>query len=132
MSLPTIEKPRILFVDDETDDLRWWSRILRQQGYEVDSCDSFREGADRAASGHYDFVLVSQGGPAFEGQSVLERATASGRHTPVLVLARSMEMSCYLDAMQLGALDYLEKPVPAAFLVRTIETHLRSRASSAA
>jgi DNA-binding response OmpR family regulator len=132
MGLPTIEKPRILFVDDDTDELNWFGQILRQEGYDVDAYTSFEDGANCAARGEYDFVLLSQGGPDFEGHCVLERATERDRHTPVLILARCMEMRCYLEAMQLGALDYLEKPIPAAFLMRTIETHLRPHAHAAA
>jgi DNA-binding response OmpR family regulator len=132
MDLPTIEKNRILLVDEDRDELNWLGQILRLEGYDVDACNCFDEGADCAARGHYDFVLISQGGPDFEGHRVLERATERDRHTPVLVLARCMEMTCYLEAMQLGALDYLEKPVPVAFLVRTIETHLRPHARAAA
>lgn len=132
MSLPTIEKPRILLVDDDAEELNWMDQILRQEGFEVDAHASFQEGADCAACGQYDFVLISQGGPQFEGHCVLERVTERNRQTPVLVLARSTEMSCYLEAMQLGALDYLETPVPAPFLVRTIETHLGPRAHVAA
>jgi FixJ family two-component response regulator len=53
------------------------------------------------------------------------------RHTPVLVLTRSVDMHCYLEAMQLGAVDYLEKPLPAAEILRIVEIHLRPRATSA-
>jgi DNA-binding response OmpR family regulator len=122
-------RPKILIVDDNLDDLRWCSRILEHEGYEVDACNSYEEGAAHAAMGSYDFVLVGQGGPNFEGQEVVRRATQLNRHTPVLVVTRCLEMSCYLEAMQLGALDYLEMPIPAPFLLREIETHVHSVAA---
>ena len=58
----------------------------------------------------FDFVIVSQGSPAFETHPLVELTLARNRHTPVVVLARCLEMNCYLEAMQLGAADYLEKP----------------------
>ncbi len=131
MNPSTISKAKILFVDEDTDELHWFGDVLRHEGYDVDAYESFEDGANCAACGSYDFVLVSQGGPSFEGHCVLERATERDRRMPVLVLARCMEMRCYLEAMQLGALDYLEKPVPAAFLVRTIESHIRPHAHAA-
>ncbi len=115
---------RILIVDDNLEDLRWCSAILEHEGYEVDACNSYVEGAARASTGRYDFVLVDQGGPNFAGQEVVKQATEMNRHTPVLVVTRCLEMSAYLEAMQLGALDYLEMPVPAPFLLREIESHV--------
>lgn len=116
-------RPKILIVDDNSDDLRSLSSILERRGYEVETCASYLEGATRAGAQPYDFVVVSQGGPNFEGQVVVRQTL--NRHTPVLVVTRCIEMACYLEAMQMGALDYLEKPVPVDFLLREIETHLQ-------
>ena len=129
MGSPITPRPKILIVDDNLDDLRSLSAILEPHGYGVDTCGSYEEGAARAAAGHYDFVVASQGGPNFEGQAVVKRATELDRHTPVLVVTRCIEMQCYLEAMQLGALDYLEMPVPAEFLLREIEAHLHQLAA---
>ena len=121
--------PKILIVDDNFDDLRWLAAVLRQQGYDADTCDSYEQGSALVTASHYDFVVVSQGGPNFEGQQVLRLAIAGEKHPPVLVVTRCLEMQCYLEAMQLGALDYLEMPVPAPFLLREIETHLNQIAA---
>jgi DNA-binding response OmpR family regulator len=129
MGQESASRPRILIVDDNQEDLHWCSAILEQEGYEVDACDSYEEGATHASTGHYDFVLVGQGGPNFEGQEVVRQATEMNRHTPVLVVTRCLEMSAYLEAMQLGALDYLEMPIPAPFLLREIEAHVHSIAA---
>jgi DNA-binding NtrC family response regulator len=50
---------------------------------------------------------------------------ARNRHTPVVMLTRCLEMSCYLEAMQLGAADYLEGPVAAKELERLVATHFQ-------
>lgn len=119
-------RPKILIVDDSSDDLRALSKILESHGYQVESCASFCEGAAFAASHDYDFVVAGQGGPRFEGQAVIKQTL--DRHRPVVVVTRCIEMACYLEAMQMGALDYLEKPVPEDFLIREIETHLQPAA----
>ena len=46
------------------------------------------------------------------------------RRRPVLVLTRSIDMHCYLEAMQMGAIDYVEKPVPPADLLRFVQAHI--------
>jgi DNA-binding response OmpR family regulator len=119
-------RPKILIVDDSSDDLNLLSRILESHGYQVETCASFCEGAALAASQDYDFVVAGQGGPRFEGQAVIKQTL--DRHRPVVVVTRCLEMACYLEAMQMGALDYLEKPVPEEFLIREIETHLQCAA----
>ena len=70
-------------------------------------------------------MVVSQGSQAFEGRRVLDRATQLDRRRPVLVVTRLTNMQCYLEAMQLGAVDYLEKPVPPADLLRFVHAHVQ-------
>ena len=65
----------------------------------------YADGLHRLESKFFDFVVVSQGGSQFEGRPVLERAIEIDRRTPIVVVTRSLDMRCYLEAMQLGALD---------------------------
>jgi DNA-binding NtrC family response regulator len=122
-------KRRVLLVDEDFRDLQYYCAILEQEGYEVEACGSYTEGAQRLQSGRFDFVIICQGSCAFEGRALLEQVMMIDRHTPVLVLTRSVDMNCYLEAMQLGAVDYLEKPLPAAEILRIVEIHLRPRAA---
>ncbi len=119
-------KARLLLVDVDLDSLRVSTAPLQQQGYEVRACTSYEEALACLETETYDFILVEQGSPSFEGRAVLARAVETDRQRPVLVVARCSDIGCYLDAMQMGAVDYLEKPIPAAFLSRFVETHLRT------
>jgi DNA-binding NtrC family response regulator len=71
----------------------------------------------------FDFVMVSQGSRNFEGRCVVERATEIDRRVPVLVVARCLDMGCYLEAMQLGAVDYLAEPVTVSEIRRVLRNH---------
>jgi DNA-binding response OmpR family regulator len=119
----TVRAKRILLVDEEAGDLRILRLILEGQGFAVFSCASFEAGIRCLEAEPFDFVVVSQGSRAFEGRSVLDRAMQLDRRRPVLVLTRSIDMHCYLEAMQMGAIDYLEKPVPPADLLRFVRAH---------
>ena len=114
---------RVLLVDEEASDLRILRLILEGQGFEVCTCTTFEAGIKCLETRPFDFVVVSQGSQAFEGRRVLERATQLNRRQPVLVLTRCIDMPSYLEAMQLGAIDYLEKPVPPADLLRFVRAH---------
>jgi len=56
------------------------------------------------------------------GCAVLEKAIKMDRGRQVLVVARVLNMGCYLEAMQLGARDYMEEPVLEPEMARAVET----------
>jgi two-component system phosphoglycerate transport system response regulator PgtA len=126
-----LTRRRVLLVDEDARDLQYYGAVLQEEGYEVRACESFAQGVECLDKETYDFVVVSQGSRAFEGRFLLERVMTVDRRLPVLVLTRSVDMYCYMEAMQLGAVDYLEKPLPPAEIVRIVETHLRPRAVAA-
>ncbi len=107
------------------------ARFSRKKGTKCEPANLTRRALECLDKETYDFVVVSQGSRAFEGRFLLERVMTVDRRTPVLVLTRSVDMYCYMEAMQLGAVDYLEKPLPPAEIVRIVETHLRPRAVAA-
>jgi DNA-binding NtrC family response regulator len=79
-----------------------------------------------------DFVLLNQGSPRLDWRGVLEQAIAIDKRTPVLVVTRCIDIPSYLDAMQLGAIDYVEEPLKPSEVVRLVEAHLppQTRAAS--
>ena len=121
---PPARAQKILVVDEDPGDLRVLRLILQGQGFEVFTCSTFEAGLRCLDSERFDFIVVSQGTPAFEGREVVDRATQLDRHRPVLVVTRCLEMPCYLEAMQMGAVDYLEKPIPPADLLRYVWAHI--------
>lgn len=102
---------KILLVDENQTDLEACLSVLRAQGIvDVSACHSFAQAVQSLDHEEFDFVIVDQGSPEFEGQSVVKSALAADRRKPVIVLARNHDMNCYIEAMQLGAVDYLKKP----------------------
>ena len=123
---PELPAATVLLVEEDRLDMYQYCALLRRRGYRVCCSCSYAEGKACLDNGPVDFVVVSQGSPAFEGRCILQRAIEKDCHTPVLVLTRAADMSCHLEAMQLGAFDYLEKPVRAGELLKLVATHIRS------
>jgi DNA-binding NtrC family response regulator len=121
---PDSPKRRVLLVDVDSEDLVLYSEVLRREGYDVHSSTSYREAEAWLEQRTFDLVIVAQGSSGFEGHAVLERAIERNRHAPVLVLTRYIEVPCYLEAMQLGALDYVEKPFPPSEVGKLVERYL--------
>ena len=116
---------KVLLVDEDAGDLRMLRLILEGQGFEVFTCTTYEAGIRCLEAEPFDFVVVGQGTQAFEGRGVLERAMQLDRRRPVLVVTRCMDMPSYLEAMQMGAIDYLEMPVPPADLLRFVRAHVQ-------
>jgi DNA-binding NtrC family response regulator len=119
-------------VGEELGDLSAHRAFLETFGYQVCVCSSQEQAVRSLQSEVFDFVLLNQASPRLDWRGVLEHAIAIDRHTPVLVVTRCIDMPSYLDAMYLGAIDYVEEPASRSELVRLIEAHLplQARASS--
>lgn len=86
------------------------------------------EGINHLGSARFDVIVVVQGGPQFEGRCVLERAAKLDRRLPVIVVARILDMACYMEAKQLGAVAYIAGPSGAAEIARVVKNYApRSR-----
>ena len=119
----------VLLVDQDLEYLEFVREIIQRSGHSVDACSSYTEGVRQLESGAYDLVVVGQGSRNFEGRCVLEFATAFDRNLPVIVVARNVEMGCYLEAMQLGAVDYISPGLSGSEITRAVQTHTLSRKS---
>jgi len=123
----SLPRGRILLVDEDEKDLKHFTTLLGRMGYSVRAFVNYREAEGCLEHEHFDFVIVSQGSPAFESHDLVQFTLARDRHTPVVVLTRCLEMKCYLEAMQLGAADYLEKPLGPAEFEHLVRTHCQPR-----
>ena len=78
--------------------MKHFTTLLGRMGYSVRAFMNYREAEGCLEYEYFDFVIVSQGSPAFETHDLVELTLARDRHTPVVVLTRCLEMKCYLEA----------------------------------
>jgi CheY-like chemotaxis protein len=119
----------VLLVDEDLEYLESIRRMIEGCGYSVNACNSYTEGIHQMESGAYDIIVVGQGSCNFEGRCVLECATAFDRQLPIVVVARNVEMGCYLEAMQLGAVDYMSPGLSGSEIARAVQAHALHRES---
>jgi DNA-binding NtrC family response regulator len=124
------EQARILLINKDPLDLVHYRAILQKLGCQVRASSSFAEGAQSLRREPFDLVILDQGSGRFEGQEVLAQAMEVDVELRVLVLARFYDRGCYLQAMQSGALDYLEGPLGAAEIVALLETFIPHRSGA--
>jgi DNA-binding NarL/FixJ family response regulator len=115
---------RILVIEDEPEMLRNMLTILKMEGYKTLSAENGRLGLEIAARERPDMILCDVMMPELDGYGVLEalRASEDTMAIPFLFLTARAEKQDLRTGMNLGADDYLTKPVDADDLLAAIET----------
>jgi two-component system KDP operon response regulator KdpE len=122
----TASRPRVLVVDDEPQIHRFLTPALEAAGYEPvrveNGTDALREIARRAP----DAVVLDLGLPDMDGKELLTKARAFYAGPILILSARDREIE-KIDALDLGADDYIEKPFGVGELLARLRVALRHR-----
>ncbi|MDW7678796.1 MAG: sigma-54 dependent transcriptional regulator [Bacillota bacterium] len=103
-------KPKILVVDDEKN-MRWAiSRALEKEGYEIHEASNGQEGIETFERFRPDVMLLDLKMPVMDGMEALTHIRKTNATTPILMLTAHGTMETAIEAMKLGAMDYLSKP----------------------
>ena len=117
--------PRILVVEDEAAIARVLVDNLVYEGHEAEAVGDGAEGLERALAWQPDLVLLDVVLPTMDGYEVCRRLRAQGAATPIIMLtARGEEVDKVLG-LELGADDYVTKPVGVRELMARIKAVLR-------
>jgi DNA-binding NtrC family response regulator len=111
------EPPRVLAVDDEPVVCESIRRVLSEEGYRVTTTTSAREGIDLLVREVIDLVLLDIKMPDLDGIEFLRRARALSPETEVVIITGYATIDTAVEAIKLGAFDYLEKPVSPPQLI---------------
>ncbi|HTQ79914.1 MAG TPA: sigma-54 dependent transcriptional regulator [Thermoanaerobaculia bacterium] len=111
---------RILLVEDRESLRRMLERALGEEGYAVETAADGGSGIRLLAEHPYDLVLTDLKLPDVSGLEVLAASRAAQPRTPVVVLTGYGTVATAVEAMKLGAYDFLEKPVAIDDLSRLI------------
>jgi len=104
------KKISILVVDDELSIRESLSGWLQQDGYEVESAADGPAALAKAQETHYDIMLLDVKMPRMDGITVLKKLRESNADTAVVVMTAHGAIQDAVEAMKLGAHDYLLKP----------------------
>ena len=118
---------RILVIDDDAKLRQHYTELLKLEGYDVVEARNGREGVERARREPPDLVLCDITMPEMNGHRVLEilRAEPRTAHLPFVFLTGWSERDDIRTGMNLGADDYLTKPVVPDELIAAIRSRLR-------
>jgi two-component system response regulator AtoC len=105
-----VKKKKILIIDDEESLLNMLSVLLRKEGYEVSVSENGEKALKSLESGDYQAVVCDIRMPGMDGLEILKRAKTKGIKTPFIMMSAYGTVETALEAMRMGAYDYLNKP----------------------
>jgi two-component system KDP operon response regulator KdpE len=123
----TAREVPVLVVDDEPPIRRLLRTSLRAQGYHVIEAETGRAALDVIKNERLEIVILDLGLPDLNGIEVIRRLRTSGSKIPIIVLSSRGDERGKVEALDLGADDYVTKPFGMAELVARIRTALRHR-----
>lgn len=113
-------KKRVLAIDDEKVVLDSIAKVLREEDYEVMTTQSGAEGVRLAVKESFDVVLTDIRMPDTDGFKVIRDIRRAGKAVPIIMITGYASVSSSVQAMKLGASNYIEKPFTPEQLIRAI------------
>ena len=128
MVSPT-EPARLLVVDDNKINRMLLSRSLEAQGHIVETAENGKEGLEKIRSGAFDLVLLDIEMPEMDGFQVLEACLndVELRQLPIIMTSAMDELDAVVKCVELGAEDYLTKPINPILLRARVNASLEKK-----
>ena len=118
------EPVRILSIEDEADIRKFLRSTLGANAMTVIEAPTGKEGLRRVTTDNPDIILLDLGLPDMDGMDIIRRIREWTR-TPIIVLSARGQERDKIEALDLGADDYLTKPFAAGELIARIRVALR-------
>lgn len=118
-------KAEILIVDDEENTLASLSRAFRLAGHQAVVCDNAARALELAKARPFDLILSDVVMPRRDGIQLLQDLKSNDVAAPVVMMSGQAHIEMAVKATQLGALDFLEKPISSEKLLLTVENALK-------
>ena len=112
---------KLLVIEDDRTVGQYVKRGLAEAGFQVDLVVDGAEGLRVATEGHYDVVVLDLRLPTLDGREVLRTMRDRGNTVPVLVLTAQDTVDFKVQALRVGADDYVTKPFALEELLARVE-----------
>ncbi len=111
----------ILIVDDEKGQRDILNLILKKEGYDIVDVSSVREALDQLDRREFDLIMTDLQMSGQSGMDLLEHVIADDPNQCVIIMTAHGSVDSAVEAMRIGAFDYLEKPLERDNLVLTLK-----------
>jgi DNA-binding NtrC family response regulator len=116
--------PKILLIDDEKSIRRSLREILEFEKYQVEEAEDGVMGLSKIGAEAFDVVLCDVKMPKLDGLELLQKLSAEGNETPLVMMSGHGNIETAVEAVKKGAYDFLTKPVDLNRLLVTLRNAL--------
>ncbi len=116
-----MKKEKVLLVDDDADFTDVVSERMESRGVGVDTAASGTEALEKVRDKSYDAIILDLAMPEMDGIETLKRLLADNPDLQVILLTGHATLAKGVEAIKLGAMDFLEKPAEIQKLMEKIE-----------
>jgi DNA-binding NtrC family response regulator len=113
-------KAKVLLVDDEEDFLKTLAERLETRGLKVTTATSGEQALTSIEGGVFDLIVLDLAMPGLDGLETLKRIKARQPDAEIIMLSGQGSIRTSIEAMKLGACDFLQKPVDISELLGKI------------
>ncbi|GET29048.1 sigma-54-dependent Fis family transcriptional regulator [Prolixibacter sp. SD074] len=125
-----MDMPRLLIVDDDTSFCMLLQGFLKRKGFEADTAHDYQKASQSLAKNTYDLVLTDYRLPDGTGIDVLKESKKLAPATVVILITAYSDIRVAVEAVKLGAFEYVTKPVNSDELFHVIKEGLKKRETS--
>ncbi len=122
-----MDKPTILWVDDEIDLLKPHIIFLKEKGYDVHTSNNGHEGLEIVKEKIIDIVFLDEQMPGLSGIETLMKMKAIYPNLPIVMITKSEEETIMEDAIGSNIADYLIKPVNPNQILLCLKKNLENK-----
>jgi FixJ family two-component response regulator len=119
---------KILIVDDETNVRLNYRVTLETEGYEISEAVSGAFALEELVARHFDLAILDMRMPGMDGLELLAKMREVGISVPAMIVTAYSDVPHAVQAMKLGAIDFLQKPLRPEDLRRIVSEILKRHA----
>lgn len=118
------EEYSILLVDDDHEFSKAMKRMFEKSGYAITLAGDGQAALDILAKQRFDLIITDLRMPVMDGNQLMEEISRRKIDTPIIFLTAYGEVKSYMDVMNLGAFEYIHKPVRKKDILGIVERAL--------
>jgi len=121
------EKQPILLVDDDQEFRKAMKKLFEKSGYNVTTAADGREALEILSKETFDLVISDLRMPNLNGMELMEQMKKAKMDVPIIFITAYGEVESYMDLMNLGAFEYINKPVKGQEILALAKRALEKR-----
>jgi DNA-binding NtrC family response regulator len=111
------DKLSVLFVDDDEQFRKAIVRIFEASGFDITTAKDGQEALDLLSESKYNLIITDLKMPGLDGYELMREIKRREIIIPVIILTGYGEVETYMDLMNMGVYDHIEKPVSGRDLI---------------